>query len=96
MKLDELIRDKREEIRRIAEKHGARNVRIFGSVARGEAREASDIDLLGDVGPNTSSWFPAGLILELQDLLGRRVDVVTTRALNSDLRDRVLREAVPV
>lgn len=96
MKLDELIRDKREEIRRIAEKHGARNVRIFGSVARGEAREASDIDLLVDVGPNTSSWFPAGLILELQDLLGRRVDVVTTRALNSDLRDRVLREAVPV
>jgi len=96
MELDELIREKREDILRIADKHGARNVRIFGSVARGEARDTSDIDLLVDVGLNTSSWFPAGLILELQDLLGRRVDVVTSRALKSDLRDRVLREAVPV
>lgn len=96
MRIEEAIRAKRGEIRRIAEQHGASNVRVFGSVARGEARPESDVDLLVDVTAQTSSWFPAGLILDLENLLGRRVEVVTERALSKDLRERVLREAIPL
>ena len=92
----ELLQNKRDEIRRIATKHGAYNLRVFGSVARGEARPESDIDLLIEKGPTTSSWFPAGLVLELEEMLGRRVEIVTERALNPDLRDRVLSEAIPL
>jgi len=92
----ELLRARRDEIQRIADKHGARNVRVFGSVARGDARPESDVDLLIDAGPVTSSWFPAGLILDLEDLLGRRVEVVTERGLDPLIRDRVLKEAVPI
>jgi predicted nucleotidyltransferase len=92
----EVIRAKREEIQRIAARHGARNVRLFGSVARGEARPDSDVDFLIDVEPLTSSWFPAGLVQDLESLLGRRVEVVTERGLNQLIRDEVLREAVPV
>jgi uncharacterized protein len=76
--MEELLNDKREEILAIAEKHGACNVRGFGSVARGEADEKSDIDLLIDYSlDKVTPWFPAGLMLELQDLLGRKVDIVT-------------------
>ena len=96
MTLRELVNQKREEVLRIAAKHGAYNVRVFGSVARGEAGPDSDIDLLIEKGPTTSSWFPAGLVLELEELLGHRIEVVTERALNSYLRDRVIREAVPL
>jgi len=92
----EVIRAKRDEIQRIAAKHGARNVRVFGSVARGEARPDSDVDFLIDVEPVTSSWFPAGLVQDLENLLGRRVEVVTERGLNHLIRDEVLREALPV
>ena len=94
--LEALLREKREEILGIAAKHGASNVRVFGSVARGEARPDSDVDLLVETGPETSSWFPAGLILDLEEILGRRVEVVTERGLNQYLRDRVLREALPL
>lgn len=90
----ELLQHRRDDIRRIAAKHGAYNVRIFGSVARGEARPDSDIDFLIEKGPRTSSWFPAGLVLDLEELLGRRVEIVTEKALSPYLRDRVLREAV--
>lgn len=69
---------------------------VFGSVARGEARPDSDIDLLIEVGLATSAWFPAGFILDLERLLGHRVEVVTEQALNPALRDAVLREAKPV
>jgi predicted nucleotidyltransferase len=79
--IEDLLREKREEILRIAEKHGARNVRIFGSVAHGEATEASDIDLLVDTAEQTSPWFPAGLAAELEELLGQRVDAVTSNGL---------------
>ena len=96
MRIEEAVKNKREEIRRIAERHGATNIRLFGSVARGEAEDGSDVDLLVDVTPQTSSWFPIGLILDLENLLGRRVEVVTERALNKDLRESVLREAVPL
>lgn len=96
MNILQLLKEKREEIRNIAEKHGAYNIRIFGSVVRGEAGPDSDIDFLIDAGPATSSWFPAGLILDLQEILGRPVEVVTEKALNPYIRDHVLREAVPL
>jgi predicted nucleotidyltransferase len=94
--LEQLLREKRDDIKQIAARHGAYNIRVFGSIARGEARPESDIDFLIDAGPATSSWFPAGLILDQEDLLGRRVDVVTEKALNPDLRDHVIGEAIPL
>ena len=96
MTIEQLLREKSAEIRQIAARHGAYNVRVFGSVARGEAGPESDIDLLIEAGPTTSSWFPAGLVLDLEKLLGRRVEVVTENSLNPDLRDNVFREAVPL
>ena len=95
-KLDATLREKREEIIRIAAKHGAFDVRVFGSAARGEAGPDSDVDLLVRTGNETSSWFPAGLILDLQEVLGRPVEVVTERGLNPWIRDQVLREAQPL
>jgi predicted nucleotidyltransferase len=94
--MKDILREKREEILRIAEKHGARNVRVFGSVAHGEATEASDIDLLVDTAEQTSPWFPAGLAAELEELLGQRVDVVTPDGLYWLLRRRILKEARPL
>src|SRR5437870_9033942 len=67
--IEQLLRENRTEIQRIAAKHGAYNVRVFGSVARGDAGPSSDVDLLVEAGSVTSSWFPAGLILDLEDLL---------------------------
>ena len=96
MTLKQLIEEKRDEILRLAVKHGARNVRLFGSAARGEDRPDSDVDFLVEAGPTTSSWFPAGLILDIEETLGRRVEIVTDRGLNPYLRDQVLREAVPL
>ena len=96
MSVEESVKIKREEIRRIAARHGASNIRLFGSVSRGESKPESDIDFLIDVTAETSAWFPVGLIQDLEKLLGRRVEVVTERALNHDLRERVLREAVPI
>ena len=96
MRVEETIKKKSSEIRRIARSHGATNVRLFGSVVRGESRPESDVDFLIDVTAETSPWFPAGLIQDLEKLLGRRVEIVTERALNKDLREKVLREAVPV
>jgi predicted nucleotidyltransferase len=96
MGIEELIGRRREEILRIASHHGARNVRVFGSVARGDAKATSDLDLLIEAGPNLTPWFPGGLVSDLEELLGRHVDVVTEQALHPAMRDRVLREAVPV
>lgn len=96
MRIEEIVYQKRDEIRRIAESHGAYNVRLFGSVARGEAGPDSDVDFLIDVGEKTSSWFPAGLVLDLEELLGRRVDIVTEEALRPELRPYVLPEAKPL
>ena len=94
--IEDLLREKREAILRIAEKHGARNVRVFGSVAKGETTSTSDVDLLVDTAEQTSPWFPAGLALELEELLGQRVDVVTTNGLYWLLRRRILSEARPL
>ena len=96
MNIEQLIEDKRDDIRRITAKHGAYNIRIFGSTIHGEAGPDSDIDFLDDVGPTTSSWFPAGLILDLEEILGRRVEIVVAKALNPYIRDYVLREAIPL
>ena len=96
MTIEETLKNKRDEIRRIAARHGASNVRIFGSVVRGEAEVDSDIDFLVDVGPERTSFFPGGLIADLQDLLGREVDVVTEDALHWYIRERVIKEAIPL
>ena len=90
----ELIHAKRDDVLQIAQKHGVTSIRLFGSVARGEDSADSDIDLLVTTGPEVSSWFPAGLILELKELLGREVEIVTEPGLNSLVRDQVLAEAV--
>jgi hypothetical protein len=96
MDVNKLVQEKREEILRIAAKHGVRSLRIFGSVARGEAKEGSDVDFLIEAGPHRTPWFPGGLIVDLEKLLGCRVDVVTEKALHWYIRDRVLQEAVPL
>jgi uncharacterized protein len=96
MEVEQLLKEKREEILRIALRHGAKNMLLFGSVARGEASESSDIDILVEVGANPSPWFPGGLIADLEELLERKVHVVTVGALHSYIRDRVLQEAIPL
>ena len=87
---------KRDEVLRISAKHGARNVRIFGSMARGEATETSDVDFLVEMEPGRSLIDLAELQLDLQELLGRQVDVVTENGLYWLLRRRILREAQPL
>lgn len=94
MPLDPLLQTNRQAILALAARHGARDVRVFGSMARGEAGEESDVDLLVEAGPHRTLFFPGGLIADLQDLLGRDVDVVTEKGLRSRVRDRVLGEAV--
>lgn len=90
------LREKRDTILAIAAKHGATNVHVFGSVARGDATDTSDVDFLVDKLPQYSSWWPAGIILDLEDALGRPVDVATPNTLHRVIRARVLREAVPL
>jgi predicted nucleotidyltransferase len=92
----DLVQAKREQILRLTRRHGVTRVRVFGSMARGDARPESDVDLLIDVGPEPSAWFPGGLVAELEELLGRRVQVVTERGLDDLLRQRVLEEAIPL
>ena len=92
----ELLQAKRDEILRTAIKHGASNVRIFGSVARGEADAASDIDLLVDVEPGRTLFDLSELIFDLQELPGHDVDLVTEKGLNTRIRERVLKDAIPL
>ena len=94
MPLNELLQEKREDILRIAAKRGAYNVRVFGSVARGEADSKSDIDILVDMEPGRNLFDLGGLLMDLQDLLGHDVDVVTERGLRERIRERVLKEAI--
>lgn len=96
MKIEKLLKDKREEILQLASKHGAYNVRIFGSVARGEANEDSDVDFLINVKENHSRWFPGGLLADLEDLLGCKVDIVTEKSLHELIRELILKEAIPL
>jgi hypothetical protein len=96
MEIKELVSQKRQEILDIAAKHGACNIRVFGSVARGDTNQDSDIDFLIDLGENLSPWFPVRLIRDLENLLGRKVDIVTEKGLKERIRERVLKEAVPL
>ena len=91
---EDILKGKRDEILRIAAKHGATDVRVFGSAARGEAGPESDVDLLVDVGPGRTPFFPGGLVADLEDLLGCRVHVLTEQAVHWYVRERVLKEAV--
>lgn len=93
MQLDQLLREKREEILRIAAAHGARNVRVFGSAARRDAGGGSDIDLLVEFEPGRTLLDHAALVADLEELLGRKVDVVTESGLYWLLRRRILKEA---
>ena len=93
--LAKLRNEKRAEILRLAEAHGARNVRVFGSVARAENREGSDVDLLVDFEAGQTLVDLIGLKLDLEGLLGVEVDVVTPNSLRY-VRERVLSEAVPL
>ena len=96
MEIKELLRQRRKDILRLASKHGARNVRIFGSAARGEADDKSDIDFLVDMQPGRSILDLGGLLMDLRELLGRDVDLVTERGLKKRIRDQVLKEVVPL
>lgn len=95
LSLDEL-RQRRETILLLAQRHGARDVRVFGSVARGDAAEGSDVDFLVTMEPGRSLFDLGGLLMDLRDLLGGPVDVVTPTGLGARVRARVLREAVPL
>lgn len=93
---DPILAQKREAILAIVAEHRARNPRLFGSFARGEEGPESDIDLLVDPQPGFSLFDHAALVQDLEDLLGRVVDVVPEPGLHPALRQRVLREAVPI
>lgn len=96
MGIEEILGSKREEILRIAERHGVTSIRVFGSVARGEAGPESDVDFLIEAGREVTPWFPGGLVADLEDLLGRGVDVVEECALRPRISRNVLAEAVPL
>ena len=94
--LGTLLVERREEILRLAERRGAHNLRVFGSVARGEANENSDLDLLVAWEPGRSLMDHAGLVQDLQELLGIKVHVGTEKSLHWYVRDRILHEATPL
>ncbi|YAF97727.1 MAG: nucleotidyltransferase family protein [Nodularia sp. CChRGM 3473] len=96
MNIYEILAAKREEILQIATKYGAYNIRIFGSVARGEADVNSDVDFLVEMETGRSLFDLGGLLMELREILGCEVDIVTEKGLRSRIRERVLSEAVPL
>ena len=96
MSLHELIKQKRKEILNIADKYGAYNVRVFGSVARDEANENSDIDFLVDLKNGRSLWDLGGLWIELNKLLKVRIEVFTTNTLKEKIREDALNEAIKI
>jgi uncharacterized protein len=88
------LRARREEILRVAAQRGAHHIRVFGSVARGDADERSDVDFLVDLEQGRSLLDLGGLLMDLRELLGRRIDIMTERGLKARIRDRVLKEAI--
>jgi uncharacterized protein len=94
--LPDFLKSKRREILRLAEQRGASNVRLFGSIARHDARLDSDVDFLVHFPPGTSIFTVVGLWRELRELLGRDVDLLTDGALDEPLKQRVMRDAVPL
>jgi uncharacterized protein len=91
-----LLQTRRIDILNLAARHGARNVRVFGSVARGEARPDSDVDILVDMEPGRSLFDLGGFLYELQTLLGVEVDVVTEKGLRPRIRSQVIHDAIPL
>ncbi|MGG6237239.1 nucleotidyltransferase family protein [Nodosilinea sp. AN01ver1] len=96
MNLEERLKVERANILNLAKKYGAYNVRIFGSVARGEADSTSDVDFLVEMESGRSLLDLGGLLMELQELLDCSVDIVTDKGLRTKIRERVLAEAVPL
>ncbi|MEA2694276.1 MAG: uncharacterized protein QOJ16_3663 [Acidobacteriota bacterium] len=96
MGIDHILGRQRDAILRLAARHGASNVRVFGSVARGDADRQSDVDFLVEMASGRSLMDLGGLLVDLEELLGRRVDVVTERGLRGRIRERVLQEALPL
>jgi uncharacterized protein len=96
MGIDELLKQKRSEILRLAAQHGASNVRLFGSVARGEARPDSDVDILVAMEKGRNLLDLVGFWQDVEDLLGRRVDVISDGGVSPYLQARILSEAVPL
>lgn len=94
--LAKLLKDKREQIIAIAASRGAHNIRIFGSVARGDAAEGSDIDFLVQLEPGRTLFDLGGLLMDLEELLGCRVDVGTDKMLRPEIREYVLKDAIPL
>ncbi len=92
----ETLRQKRKAILKIAEKWGADDIRIFGSVARGDTGESSDVDFIVRFQPDRSLLDHGGLLMELQDLLGVRVDVISEAGMRDRFRKHVLKEAIPL
>lgn len=92
----ELLETKKDEIQAIADRHGVRRLRVFGSVARGEAGLDSDVDFVVLFEEGSSLLDQASLLVDLQDLLGVRVDVVSEGGINPRMRDRILSEAMPL
>lgn len=91
-----LIEAHRDKILTLAERHGVRNVRVFGSMARGDADDTSDVDLLVSLAPDKTGLALGALLMDVQRLLGRRVEVLTESGLHPAIRDRVLKEAQPL
>jgi uncharacterized protein len=95
MGIEEILGNKREEIRRIAKKHGVTSMRVYGPIARGEAGMETDVDLLIENGPNTTPWFPGGFVADMEALLGRPVHVAWEDSLPPYAR-HIAEEAVPL
>ena len=96
MGIQEIIAEKKVQILALAARHGALNVRILGSVANGTPDESSDIDFLVDMEKGRSLLDLGGLLMDLQELFGRKVDVVTEKGLRARIREAVLSQAVPL
>jgi len=92
--MDSLIETHRHQILELAMQRGAQRIRVFGSMARGQAKATSDVDFLVEMQSGKSAFALGGLLMDLQDLLGRRVDVVTPKSLHPAIRDEVLKGAV--
>jgi len=94
--IEQILKQKRQEILKIASRYGARKVRVFGSVIRGEDRPDSDVDFLVELEEGRSLMDLGGLLMDLQSLLGRNVDIVTEKGLHWYIKDRVMGEARPI
>ena len=96
MGIKDILHDKRRQILEIAARHGAHQVRVIGSVARGDARPDSDVDFLVQLDPDRSLLDHAALMVELERVLGRKVDVATEKGMRPAVRERVMRDAIPL